>query len=48
VAKENNVNVYLCEALVYDTQTGKSVYYERINNDAWKKQVTQLPASPLQ
>jgi len=34
-------------ALVWDTETGKSVYY-RNDKEGWIKQDFQLPASPLQ
>jgi hypothetical protein len=34
-------------ALVWDTETGKSVYY-RNDTNGWVKQDFQLPASPLQ
>ncbi|MHB8261364.1 MAG: hypothetical protein ACYDCN_05890 [Bacteroidia bacterium] len=35
-------------ALIYDTQTGKSVLYESDNAEAWFKEKVQLPSSPLQ
>ena len=35
-------------AMVYDSQTGKSVVYESDNGGAWARMASQLPASPMQ